>query len=505
MAKDVLDIHVERNQNDALPTHHIIGNIGRDGTSYWASWVPSLGNTPREAGTNNLSRTEFRNPWPSWHKPTQKEVWDALHWTRARPDQDAYIKLATSHLQDDSDQNPQKLPRFKTISDGLNSISGQAARLLQSEKPDFTFDPSTHRAKVTWLGHASMLLQLPPLEENDQPLCCLFDPIFSLRCSPSKLAGPARSYPPPCSPQSLPPVDVVLISHNHYDHLDYDSITALWKFNKNHIRFLVPLGNAQWFVDCGIPADRVSELDWWESAHLSRSKSDIAKKVTIWCTPAQHSSGRSISDTNSTLWSSWYITSPGPRPCRVFFAGDSGYQFHDSPEWPPSPSNVTSTAFKSEGLSDTNQDEKFPVCPIYTEIASRLGVPHLLLLPVSVGATYSYFRSFTYLPDSLSPFPHHSPGLTAAAHMPPWDAVRVLRVMTYTATRAEDGDWPVAIAMHWGTFVPEPTEILMTLGQLEWACKQHNVAFSRSLVEGKKGKDAKACFLVLNHGQSVDF
>ncbi len=209
-------------------------------------------------------------------------------------------------------------------------------------------------------------------------------------------------------------------------------------------------------------------------------------------------------DNNSALWASWYISSSGPKPYRVFFAGDSGYQFHDSVDWPPTQSSTQAPTAHGYEAAEISENDKHPACPAFAEIKAKLGVPHALLLPVSVGATYGYVRSFTYLSDAASPFPHHNPGLTGAAHMPPWDAVRVLRTMTDDNRQGEDGDGPVAIAMHWGTFVPEPTEVLMTLGQLEWACQQQNVAFARSYGAGKKAMGARACFLALNHGQSVE-
>lgn len=341
-----------------------------------------------------------------------------------------------------------------------------------------------------------MLVQLPPLKENGRPIRCIFDPIFSNRASPSQAAGPIRSYPPPCKIESLPPIDVYMLSHNHYDHLDYETVMSLWRFNQDWIRFVVPLGNKQWFVECGVDVDRVTELDWWDSVQLSQPGSE---RLKITCTPNQHNSGRSTFDADTTLWSSWYVEHPSPKPYRVYFAGDTGFQFHPSPTWPPAPPSEKEKPKKQK--KQDAEDDQFPSCPAFEEIAERLGAPHLLLLPVAVGATFSFLRSYVPLPDAISPFPRHSPGLTAANHMPPWDAVRVFRLMTAKADPDSDRA-PVALAMHWGTFVPDRVEILKTLGSLEWACDQHGVRFGRSL-GGFTEEPAGPVFLALNHGQSV--
>jgi len=504
MASNRLTIQVEKAKAGAEPpSHHV---IDEKPNADWTSYLPSWNSTAEKSN----STTGFRNPWPSWHKPTRQEIWDALQWG---PDTDPCIPLAASHLAGApaaTPPPPSKRPNFSNIADWPSSTGAQAARLLRLKKPDFSFDSSSESVKATWLGHAGVLVQLPPLQSGGEPVRCVFDPIFSMRCSPSQTAGPIRSYPAPCKVEDLPPIHLYFLSHNHYDHLDYDTVNSLWSNNKDTIRFLVPLGNLEWFTGCGIPAERVTEMDWWDSADLAFPKATTSG-LRVWCTPAQHSSGRAVGDAESTLWSGWYLEHPRGtegKPCRVFFAGDSGYQFHDSPSWPPSPPSQLpppATENRKRGSFKSAPDEKFPVCPIFKEIRSRLGSPHLLLLPVAVGATYSYLRSFVYLPDSISPFPRHNLGLTAAAHMPPWDAVRVLQDLTGAGDASnlkssEDEDPPVAIAMHWGTFVTDPVEVLKTLGQLEWACQQHDVVFNREI---PKGRREKLCFLALDHGQSI--
>ncbi|KAK0616674.1 Metallo-hydrolase/oxidoreductase [Immersiella caudata] len=442
----------------------------------------------------------FRNPWPSWHKPTPAQVWNNLEWGDRGPD--ACVDLATSHLSDIvAPTNPpavNKRPNFTDIARWPDSTSAKAARLLGIDDPDFTLPKTQGNAKVTWLGHAGVLVQLPPRTRSasSRSINCVFDPIFSTRSSPSKNFGPIRTYPPPCTVEALPPLDAVFISHNHYDHLDTDSIKSIWTHHHRTVRFFAGLGNKQWFLDTGIPSDRILDLDWWDSAQLTSPSSPDTLRV--WCTPSQHSSGRSGSEVNSTLWASWTLEyhAPDATPYRVFFAGDTGYRFHEDPAWPPPPpAGARWDSLDSvEVVKDEDEDAKYPACPAFEEIRGRIGAPNLLLLPISVGATYSYLRSLVYLPDWMSPVPWHSPGVTAANHMPAWDAVRVMNLMT-------GGEPAVAVGMHWGTFVPDPMEVLRTLGQLEWACVKQGVKFGRDL--GAEGAEKGKWFLALNHGQSV--
>lgn len=496
----MLTIRVERNQTESSPEHHIQPTASLTG---WASYLPGFLDEPapgkrrptlkKKKSRDDTSIAGFRNPWPSFHKATAQEVFQALEWGA---DSDPTIDLAASHLPSNS------------ITD---SIREKAAQLLKVEKPDFSFDSGGgHHAKTTWLGHAGMLLQLPALKPDGSPIRIIFDPIFSQRASPSQFAGPVRSYEPPCILEDLPPIDIFLLSHNHFDHLDYDTVMALWRLNKDHIRFIVPLKNARWFIEAGIPSDLVSELDWWEEACIEEQSSK-AGQLKISCTPAQHSSVRDGYNADSALWAGWFLSHElqDSEPYRIFFAGDSGYQCHPDPAWPPKPppntlhKDLLNQNVKKVSDPDNTSSEKYPACPAYREVAERLGTPDLVYLPIALGATWAYLRSFfsNYMPPSTVPFPRHSAGVTGAIHMPPWDALRVLRDLT--ERRNKSGRPPVTIALHWGTFVTEPIEILKTLGGLEWACYNQGAKFGRSLEKADLVDGAEPPFLAVNQGQSV--
>lgn len=178
---------------------------------------------------------------------------------------------------------------------------------------------------VTWIGHATALVQVDGVN-------VLTDPMWSMRASPVRFAGPKRLVPPAVKLEELPPIDIILISHNHYDHLDRRTVKRLAR-RYPKAEWLMPLGLATLLMKWG--AKRVRELDWW--AELTTQGARFA------CTPAQHFSKRRPFDGGRTLWCGWAIHSERHR---VFFAGDTGYH------------------------------------PAFGEIASRYGPFDLSLLPI---------------------------------------------------------------------------------------------------------------------------
>jgi L-ascorbate metabolism protein UlaG (beta-lactamase superfamily) len=159
--------------------------------------------------------------------------------------------------------------------------------------------------RATWLGHSTVLLEIDGVR-------LLTDPVWGRRASPSSLVGPKRFQPVPVAISELPPVDAVLVSHDHYDHLDYPTIRALAKID---VPFITSLGVGAHLEAWGVPAARITELDWWESAIVPRSE------VRVAATPSQHFSGRRVGDRNATLWSSFSVNGPTRS---IFFSGDTG-------------------------------------------------------------------------------------------------------------------------------------------------------------------------------------
>jgi len=181
--------------------------------------------------------------------------------------------------------------------------------------PDLAFLAENARAgermtpAITWIGHASALAQFSGLN-------VLVDPVFSERASPLSFYGPRRAQPPGLSLAQLPRIDLVLISHNHYDHLDEASVLALAAQAGGSPLFVVPLGIKAWLADIGI--SRVVELDWWDTHRVPGARG----AVDVVLTPAQHWSGRGLNDRLATLWGGFAVFAPD---FHFFYSGDTGY------------------------------------------------------------------------------------------------------------------------------------------------------------------------------------
>jgi L-ascorbate metabolism protein UlaG (beta-lactamase superfamily) len=156
--------------------------------------------------------------------------------------------------------------------------------------------------RITWFGHSSLLVELDGKR-------FLTDPVWSERCSPSSVLGPKRFFEPPLPLDQLPPIDAVVLSHDHYDHLDEPSIRVL---NQRVPLFIVPLGLGAHLEYWGVPAAKIRELDWWGQTHVGG--------IELTATPARHFSGRSLGDADKTLWAGWSLRGPSHR---VYYSGDT--------------------------------------------------------------------------------------------------------------------------------------------------------------------------------------
>ncbi|KAG8971361.1 hypothetical protein FRC05_011123 [Tulasnella sp. 425] len=296
-------------------------------------------------------------------------------------------------------------------------VPDSLATKLGLRQPDFGYtvttssgsstqpDANKSTMKATWLGHACFLLELPSPDGAARGVRILFDPVFSHRCSPFSFMGPARHTPPPCKLEELPSVDIVVISHNHYDHLDTPSITTLDKQFRPH--FFAPLNNGAYFKANKVAEERTHILDWWEARSVTvdlpaatsseeAPTSTIKTTFEVTCTPAQHMTGRGLTDRFHTLWASWAIRDPGSGK-KAWFGGDTGYR----------------TVHAGENEDDV------PVCPEFKKIGEKFGGFDLALIPIGA----------YQIREAMS-----------CVHCAPQDSVRVFQDI-----RAKK-----AIGMHWG-------------------------------------------------------
>ncbi|MFC4507490.1 MULTISPECIES: MBL fold metallo-hydrolase [Streptomyces] len=190
----------------------------------------------------------------------------------------------------DREQRPRRAP--------AGTVPVHATTVADLAKP-----PATG-LRVTWLGHSSVLAEI-----DGQRV--LFDPVWGERCSPFSFAGPKRLHPAPLPLAALGPVDVVVISHDHYDHLDLPSIKEL---AGTDTLFAVPLGVGAHLEHWGVSPDRLRELDWHEATEVGG--------LTLTATPARHFCGRGLRNTQHTLWASWVVAG---EEHRIYHSGDTGY------------------------------------------------------------------------------------------------------------------------------------------------------------------------------------
>ncbi|MFF5447755.1 MBL fold metallo-hydrolase [Streptomyces sp. NPDC012888] len=233
--------------------------------------------------------------------------------------------------------------------------------------PTTLFDlakPPAGGLRLTWMGHSSVLAEIDGRR-------ILFDPVWGERCSPFPFAGPKRLHPVPVPLAALGPVDVVVISHDHYDHLDTPTIKAL---AGTDTVFAVPLGVGAHLEHWGVAGSRIRELDWNESTEVAG--------LTLTATPARHFCGRGLRNQQHTLWASWVVA--GERH-RIFHSGDTGY-FPGFKEIGANHGPFDATMIQIGAYSEYWPDiHMTPEEGVRTHLDLQGGSPHGVLLPIHWG------------------------------------------------------------------------------------------------------------------------
>ncbi len=331
--------------------------------------IPSLlPDAPKEHHVGNPP-TGFKNPWPSFNPARQSP----MNLLKVRFGKDR--------------------PEYAPVPDTREELVPVRKFDLSNSDPGF---------KVTWIGHASFLMQTARPEGAARGINILCDPVFSERTSPVTWFGPKRYTPVPCTLAELLDaidIDIVVISHNHYDHADSETLKAVWAKRKSQVHFLAGLHNARWLTGFGIDRSSVTELDWWDGVEI---EVENVGKTHITCTPTQHFSSRSILDRDHDLWCSYAIEDMQGSRKKVYFAGDTAYRSIDTND-----------------LSRKEEDAK-PLCPTFKQVGELLGPFDLALLPIGLCSPRNFMSN---------------------VHANSWDSIRI----------HQDVRSKKSIGMHWGT------------------------------------------------------
>ncbi|KZO95459.1 Metallo-hydrolase/oxidoreductase [Calocera viscosa TUFC12733] len=300
--------------------------------------------------------------------------------------------------------------------------------LLPVVKPTWGEGAAGKKIKATWLGHACFLVELPTPKGAARGPRILFDPVFSHRCSPVQFMGPSRFTPPPCTIEEIPQVDAVVISHNHYDHMDTHTLQTLRAQPAGPPHIFAPLNNDSYFRALSVPKEDFSCLDWWDERECTTVEG-VKATFRLTCTPCQHFTGRSLTDRCKTLWSSWAVellppptptASPeDPTPVKVWFAGDTGYR----------------------AVPDGSSEADMPTCPVFKEIGAHFGGFDLALIPIGA-----------YLPRQMM----------SPVHCAPQDSVLVY----------QDVGARRALGMHWGTWMLTTEPVMDPPKRLREECEK---------------------------------
>ncbi|MBP5909595.1 MBL fold metallo-hydrolase [Streptomyces sp. LBUM 1478] len=256
--------------------------------------------------------------------------------------------------------------------------------------------PPASGLRITWMGHSSVLAEIDGHR-------VLFDPVWGERCSPFAFAGPRRLHPVPVPLAALGPVDVVVISHDHYDHLDMPSIKEL---AGTDTVFAVPLGVGAHLEHWGVGADRIRELDWQEATKVGG--------LTLTATPARHFCGRGLRNTQHTLWASWVVAGDEHR---IYHSGDTGYfgGFADiGAEHGPFDLTMIQVGAYSEFWPDIHMT---PEEGLRTHLDLQGGEPGGVMMPIH-WATFNLAMHAWAEPGERMMWATHDAGVTMAAPRP---------------------------------------------------------------------------------------
>jgi L-ascorbate metabolism protein UlaG (beta-lactamase superfamily) len=304
------------------------------------------------------------------------------------------------------------------------SIPKNVEELVGSEVPSWETG-NKDKIKAMWLGHASCYIELPCKPDQERGVRILFDPVFSERVSPVSFVGPKRFTQAPAQVEDLPEIDMVCISHNHYDHLDIDTLKKLHDRFKDAIHFFVPFKVAVLLKDAKIT--QVTDMDWWQEKIFK--KGDLEARIGYL--PAQHFSFRSLCDKDDTLWGSYSIESTSHPEQRIWFAGDTGRR--------------TISKEIEEGLPKTQEElDKLPVCPVHKEIGELRGPFVFAMIPIGA-----------YKPRFLM----------SCVHVDPGEAISIYQEVGVKR----------ALAIHWGTFALSGEDVMEPKEELERLCKERGV------------------------------
>jgi L-ascorbate metabolism protein UlaG (beta-lactamase superfamily) len=231
----------------------------------------------------------------------------------AAPDEATLARMrASPHFKDGQfvNDDPTTLMKVSSWESGKRWLGGDEMRVptcplpIAGDAAARVAAPPSSGLRITWLGHSTTLVEIDGAR-------ILTDPNWSERSSPSRWVGPVRFHPPPIAIADLPPIDGVVVSHEHFDHLDMATVRAL---AAKGIPFHVALGVGAHLALWGVPRAQIREHDWWE-------KTTLPNGIELLSTPARHFNGRGVPGRTGALWTSWSIVGPHHR---VYFSGDTG-------------------------------------------------------------------------------------------------------------------------------------------------------------------------------------